>query len=271
MELKLKWEESKRKLLDIIKTYNVPLDKIVLAFSGGKDSMVCYTMLKELDLINKVRIVFSNTKMEFDAINDFIKSVEGVEILENKTALPLVYREFGVPLHSKFSSEMISRLQKHNFNFKDDMFKSYDELISKYPKCKVALSWLTQRNIKMNCPQWLRKVLVDLDFKVSAKCCYKLKKEPFAKFNKDNKILINILGVRKAEGGTRSFAYKSCFYKKGKVHYYLPILDYTDDEIATLIKEKNIPISKAYTLYGCERTGCVGCPFSKHWERERDT
>lgn len=35
-----------------------------------------------------------------------------------------------------------------------------------------------------------------------------------------------------------------------------------------MIKEHNIPISKAYTEYGSVRTGCVGCPFAKDYKKE---
>ncbi len=268
MNLELKWYEAKKKLLDIIDKHQIEHKQIMLAFSGGKDSMVCYTMLKELNLLEKVKVVFSNTKMEFDAQMEFIKQLGGIEILENNTALPLIYIDYGLPLQSKLVSDMISRLQRHNFDFVNDTYKDYDYLCAKYPKATGAIAWLVGKNFTMNCPKWLKRQLKDIDFKVSPKCCTKLKKEPFKKYEKENNIKLKILGIRKAEGGLRSVVYKSCFFEKNDQYWYLPLLDFNDDEIAQLIKDKNIPLSKAYTLYGCDRTGCVGCPYAKNWEQE---
>lgn len=147
------WEEAKKKLIDIINHYK--FKNILFSYSGGKDSTVVYHLLKELNLLDKINIVFSNTHMEFDAINEFIEKFDNVEIIEPKTALPLIYLKYGLPIHSKYTSEMIHRLQKHNFDFKNDTFKSFNDLIYKYPNCKSCLMWLCKKMLN-----WI--VLIDL-------------------------------------------------------------------------------------------------------------
>lgn len=41
----------------------------------------------------------------------------------------------------------------------------------------------------------------------------------------------------------------------------MPIIDWTKEIEEEFIQKYNIPLSKAYTEYGCKRTGCVGCPY----------
>lgn len=176
-ELDFLWEESKRKLKDFVEHNKIPLDKIALSFSGGKDSTVLYELCKEVGIIDKIHVVFSNTKMEFETINDFIKSFNNIEVIEPQSALPIIYLKYGLPIHSKYTSEMLNRLQRHNFDFVNDTYKDFDELILKYPKCRSGLKWVTGKNVKLNCPEWLRRQLKDITFKVSNKCCEILKKD----------------------------------------------------------------------------------------------
>lgn len=47
----------------------------------------------------------------------------------------------------------------------------------------------------------------------------------------------------------------------------LPLIDWTDEDISEYIDKYNVPLSRAYTVYGLDRTGCAGCPFSQHLEK----
>ncbi len=268
-----KWFEAKKKFLDLIQHHKIEPEKIVVSFSGGKDSTLLLQLIEECGLKNKVRVVFFDTLMEFQAIYDFIKLKESqgwiIEKTKPELPAPLIYKKFGVPFKSKHDSEMLERLQKHNFDFKQDTLKSYDELILKYPKCKVGILWITQSNIKMNCPNWLRNELATngLDFKIANKCCTYLKKKPVAKFNKENDIKLSLVGIRQAEGGIRS-RINTCINIHDDNIKFFPLLFLTDDDVNYLIESKNIELCKAYTEYGLKRTGCVGCPFGRERERE---
>lgn len=175
-----KYEEAKTKLKDFVSFSNINLEQIALAFSGGKDSTLVLKMIEDLGWKNKIKVVFCNTFMELKPTLDFVnkKRSEGWVIDETRPSkpAPIIYKEDGLPVHSKFSSDMISRLQKHNFNFNEDIDKSYEFLIKKYPNAKGALKWLTKQNIMINCPSYLKEKLNTIDFKVSNKCCYYLKK-----------------------------------------------------------------------------------------------
>lgn len=77
-------------------------------------------------------------------------------------------------------------------------------------------------------------------------------------------------GERAAEGGARlsnmqariNKGGSACTRTKGNMIVKLPIVDWTDEDIDEFIKAYNVPLSKAYTIYGADRTGCIGCPFA---------
>ncbi len=270
----LKWHESKRKLMDLIDTYKIPLNQIAVSFSGGKDSTLLLRLIDECGLKNKVKVVFFNTNMEYEATYRFIELLksQGWEIQQTQPKLPapLIYKKYGVPVQSKQTSEFINRLQKHNFDFVNDTFKPIEELRIKYHNCQMALNWLTGQNITINCPKWLKQKLSQgVDFKIANRCCEFLKKKPVKDFNKEHNIILSIIGVRSAEGGARKYAYKSCMDLKDKNNMrYYPLLDFSDEEVWDIIKDKQVKLSDCYEVYGLTRTGCVGCPFSKNYKQE---
>ena len=77
-------------------------------------------------------------------------------------------------------------------------------------------------------------------------------------------------GERADEGGARltnmeariSKGGSACTKTRGNMIVKLPIVDWTDEDIDEFIKAYNVPLSKAYTVYGADRTGCIGCPFA---------
>ena len=76
-------------------------------------------------------------------------------------------------------------------------------------------------------------------------------------------------GVRKAEGGARRSAYKTCFSSNDAgCDEYRPIFWYLADTKKVYETHYNIQNSRCYSEYGLKRTGCAGCPFSKNFEAE---
>lgn len=96
------------------------------------------------------------------------------------------------------------------------------------------------------------------------------KKKPFDKWAKDHDVKGYMTGERAAEGGARlsnmqariNKGGSACTRTKGNMIVKLPIVDWTDEDIDEFIKAYNVPLSKAYTIYGADRTGCIGCPFA---------
>ena len=85
-----------------------------------------------------------------------------------------------------------------------------------------------------------------------------------------------IQGIRRSESRKRAERYKepeTCrvYSAKEKVKVYLPILEWTDNDVAEFIKERNIKCHPLYYSDGqfdvTKRLGCMGCPLVSRKKR----
>lgn len=246
---------------------------IVVAFSGGSDSDTVLNLLKECGYFPKS--VFFDTGIEYLATYEHIDKVirDGfyVEKIRAIKTVPIANKEYGVPFISKYVSEMLSRLQKHNFNFEDHGALEYDELVILYPNALMAIKWWCNKNaskrLNIERDKFLKEFLIEnngVNFKISNKCCDTTKKIPVEKYIKKNKIDLLIMGIRKEEAGIRSFSYTSCFVKNEKKSYskFFPIFWWDDNMKKWYDETRKVSHSRAYTEYGFSRTGCAGCPYA---------
>lgn len=256
---------------------NSPLyDKIICTVSGGADSDVMLDIVWKCDLDDKVTYVWFDTGLEYQATKVHLEYLEkryGIQIQRFKAikSIPTSCREYGQPFMSKYASEMISRLQRHNFKWED---KPFDELYKEYPDCKVALQWWCNCNISnrfdISRNKYLKEFMIanPPQFKISNKCCKYAKKDLVHKVIAENGYELEVNGVRKAEGGIRDVAYKTCFDSDGDWDRYRPLFWYADEDKRRYEEHYGVTHSKCYTEYGLKRTGCVGCPFGKRFEAE---
>ena len=112
----------------------------------------------------------------------------------------------------------------------------------------------------------------DFNIVPSKACCDWMKKKPFEAFAKENGYEGTLQGVRIQEGGARSTAAmkrikagsKLCTWIKHGVIQKAPIIDWSEDDVNAFIEKYNVPLSRAYTEFGFERTGCMACPYSRN-------
>lgn len=292
MDLKLKFDilDVEAKAKSILKKKK----RILFSYSGGKDSDILLDLFKKLNLLNNVKIVFFDTGIEWNAQKKHIlKRIDegfNIEIIRAFKPVSLCSKQYGEPFVSKYVSEMLSRLQKHNFDFQNDGKLTYPELIIKFPKCLGGLRWWcnyygskydtnnknkenyggsfkSSFNIARN--KYLKEFLIKygLPFKVTNKCCHYSKKMTSHKFEKEYQPDLIIHGVRKAEGGIRSKKYKACFLSNKNL--YMPIFWWNNQQMDKYKKEFNIKLSDCYEIYNLKRTGCAGCPFGRELNFER--
>lgn len=258
-----------------IKSYK----NILCSISGGSDSDLMMDLFCRIDK-DKIKFVFFDTGLEYRATKDHLNELEDrynikIEWIRAKKPIPITCKEYGQPFISKQVSEWIERLQRHNFKWED---KKFDELYKEYPKCKSSLRWWCNEfgdNSKFNIcyNKGLKEFMImnPPQFKISSKCCKFAKKDPVHEFIKKNNFDLNCYGVRKAEGGVRSTAYKNCFTNNatnGDIDEYRPIFWYKEDTKRVYEQYFNINHSKCYREYGLKRTGCAGCPYNKDFEKE---
>lgn len=258
-------------------------DKIMCSISGGSDSDILIDLCQKYDWRDKITFVFFDTGLEFEATKGHLDELEErynirIERIRAVKPIPTCCREYGQPFLSKQVSEWIERLQRHNFAWEDEPL---DVLLQRYPKCRAALRWwcndfetekegkLSRFNINYN--KYLKEFIIQNPpaFRISNKCCHFAKKLVAKNYIKNNNFDLNIYGVRKAEGGARNSAYKSCFSSnEGDIDEYRPIFWYLADTKKTYEEHYNIQHSDCYEVYGLKRTGCAGCPFGRDFEEE---
>ena len=85
-----------------------------------------------------------------------------------------------------------------------------------------------------------------------------------------------IQGIRRSESRNRAERYKEpemcrVYSAKEKVKVYLPILEWTDQDVEEFIKERNIKCHPLYYRGGqfdvTQRLGCMGCPLTSRKKR----
>lgn len=250
---------------------------IVCSISGGSDSDIMLDICTKVDENKKINYVYFDTGLEYKATKDHLNYLENrynINIIRYKAIkpIPLTSIKYGQPFLSKRVSEMMMRLQRHNFKWEDEPFEI---LYERYPKCKSALQWWTNSNesIRLNIDynKYLKDYIIQNPptFNISNKCCQYAKKDLIHKIIKDNKYELSISSIRRSEGGARAIAYKSCFDENESLcDNYRPLFWYTNDDKLVYENHYNIIHSKCYTQYGLERTGCAGCTFGKDFENE---
>lgn len=248
---------------------------IVCSISGGADSDIVLDMCTKLDPDKKIKYVFFDTGLESKATKkhlDYLEQKYNIKIERQKAIkpIPTCCREYGVPFLSKHVSEMISRLQRHNFKWED---KPFDELIKEYPHCKSALEWWCNKKIRRDGKigslniardKYLKEFMIENppDFPISNKCCTYAKKEVAKRYYKEVDADLSMIGIRKAEGGVRSVTYKSCFTPGEQRDEFRPVFWFTNQTKIKYEDVYEVIHSDCYKVYGFTRTGCMGCPYN---------
>lgn len=258
--------------------YLDPNKNIVVSVSGGSDSDIILDFVYQCGFLDKVKLVWFDTGMEYDATKRHLDYLEArynchIERIKAYKPIPSCVKQYGVPFISKFISEQIERLQRHNFQWEDE---PVDVLLERYPGCKCSIQWwcnvhsFNQWNISYK--KYLKEFLIENPptFSISSKCCVYSKKKTAKRYYKENATDVCITGMRMAEGGVRQGAYKSCYesYSSNQPDSYRPIWWYTQQDKEEYNRAYAIKNSDCYTKYGFRRTGCVCCPFGLQLEHE---
>ena len=217
--------------------------------------------------------MFFNTGLEYEATKQHLCELEqkySINIKRISAVKPILttVKEYGYPFASKYISNKISQLQKHNFHFNADTY--YEDDMLNFSHMKDALKWWHNKysfhSWRIDRRHLLKEFLCTHhpDFPISDKCCYFTKKLPIHKFLSNSYADLNIIGVRKAEGGIRQ-ATLNCFtYSEELGAIFRPIFWFTNKDKADYCKIFGITHSDCYTVYGMKRTGCAGCPYDLH-------
>ena len=246
------------KIQSIIRKYEE--DNFYISFSGGKDSTVLSALVDMALPNNKIPRIYANTGIELNMIRDFVielsKTDNRIQIIKPSIPIKKVLEKEGYPFKSKIHSNCVNLYQT------DPARKMWQGYIGKRPE-----HWHTR-----TCPKILMYQFTENNkLRISDRCCVKLKEEPLLNWAKHNKKDIAIIGIMQEEGGRRTQS--TCLQFSGKkLKKFQPLVPITKDWEDWFIKTYNIKICDIYKPpYNFERTGCKGCPFSIHIQRELDT
>lgn len=239
------------KLIEYFETH----ERISISVSGGSDSdsivhLVC-TYFPEF--LEKCKFVFVNTGLEYGATKRHLCDLEkqyGIEIdrIRGQSVVSVV-RKYGIPILSKYKSEMIRKHMNGNqyawgYIFGDKVKTNHSMMFTDAQKILV-------------------QYLVDNQIKISALCCKYSKKKPLQHFQKEHEIDLSVTGERRAEGGQRALAHLSCFQAyKNDIPRYMPLWWWSNETKRIFKETEGIRYSDCYEVYGMKRTGCCGCPFN---------
>ena len=108
--------------------------------------------------------------------------------------------------------------------------------------------------------------LIELDFKISHKCCDVLKKNPFKQFEKETN-LHSIVGTMAGDSHLRyqMYARSGCNSFAGKIESK-PLSFWYGEDIWEYMNEHHIGYSQIYDM-GERTTGCMFCMFGAHREK----
>lgn len=186
---------------------------IMCSISGGGDSDVALDIIHKVDIDKKVRYVWFDSGLEYEATKRHLEYLEkryGIKIERERAIkpIPTTCKEYGQPFLSKLVSTYIAELQKVGFQWEDEDFET---LCKKYKNCMQSLSWWTNRYMPANGDYgsftigryaYLKEFMIQNPptFKISSECCKYAKKDVSDMLIAKHNVDLMIVGMRKSEG-----------------------------------------------------------------------
>lgn len=248
----------------IIEWYQHWKGKVVVSFSGGKDSTVLLTIARQL--YPDIPAVFCNTGLEYPEIQKFVRDFGNVDIITPEMRFDRVVSAYGYPLISKEVSEAVYYARAIRKEGEPEKFWSRKHFKEERKKTSFypMLKWLPLAS--------------ELPALIGHKCCNYMKKYPDSKYRKQNNYK-PIIGTLAEESWIRRQKwYKTgCNSFEGQKAASKPLSFWTEQDILQYLSDYGIKIASVYgdivgepgNLHctGCTRTGCVFCGFGAHLEK----
>lgn len=281
LPLEAKIKMTKRRVREWVNKWGD--DGVYVSFSGGKDSTVLLDIVRED--YPSVEAVFVDTGLEYPEIREFVKTFDNVTILRPKMSFFNVIKTYGYPLISKEVANTIDAARKNIAAGKLDTLR-VRKIMGNIERKKEGKSRYNHEKYKP---------LLDVDFAISDKCCDVMKKTPAKLFNRQSgkKPILATMADESLFRQTTWLKY-GCNSFEGKKASSKPMSFWTEQDVLLYIKTKGLRIASVYgdvvyaeepqqmriedygvasghidrlIMTGCERTGCMFCPFGCHLEK----
>lgn len=194
-----------------------------ISFSGGKDSTVLHYLIDKALPNNNIPRLFLNTGIEYKAVLDFVKSMaqndSRIIIYNSGVNIKQMLNDKGYPFKSK---EHANKVSMYKNNSKSEAVKKYiDNVGTRYGVPKILEYQFKEQ----------------LDFKISDRCCFELKKNIAHKWAVENNKTITLTGMRSSEGGQRS-GITCAIFNKGKLKKFHPLAPVDDNFMAQFLQRE---------------------------------
>nr|MCK4930044.1 phosphoadenosine phosphosulfate reductase family protein [Nanoarchaeota archaeon] len=235
-----------------------------VSFSGGKDSTILSHLTLSMGL--KLEHVFSNTRLEYPGCVTFSKKWCEKNDVKLTTVLPEflpgdIWKKYGYPMFSKEIAELLERARLgRKLPFKH------------IKKIKGFVRKLGYKG-KLDDIERLKNFLTYRGIRISAKCCYFLKKKPMKDWQEKSGKKVAIMGVRAEESQMRRVVWvrKGCIYETKDQVVVHPIIFFTDNDIHEYAKKYKIKFADIYYKpHNLKRNGCYCCGFGAHIAKENN-
>lgn len=258
LELKVEW--TKAKIREWVRYWG--LDGVYVSFSGGKDSTVLLHLARQI--YPDIKAVFIDTGLEYPEVREYVRTWDNVDWVRPAKSFRQVVEENGYPVVNKTVSAIVEQIRR----------KADDEYNIQRWKYGILRDG-TKTTYRLPEQWWF---LLDVDFKISDRCCYKLKKTPVKRYERANGV-VPIMGTKVGDANKRKIEYykNGCNSFEGRRPMSRPLSIWTDQDVLRYIKENNIPIAKCYgeivekdgklDVTGLKGTGCMFCMFGVHMEQ----
>lgn len=283
--------------LRIMEWYHRWNGKVAVSFSGGADSTVLLDLARRT--IPDIPALFINTTMEYPEIIRFVKGFENVDMIKPKITYTKVVKKYGYPVVSKEIAGYIYRMKtydgcmeayKNGIHLKSAEWlrDNFSAVPFSFMKCMFGLSKRTEERFletgiippsMFAIPkQW--RYLINAPFMINDRCCYHLKKAPQARYCKEtgNKPIIGTL-AEESLYRRQVWLNRGCNAFEAKMPTSTPLSFWRKQDILEYLKITKIPYCSLYgdivedanrrlRFTGYQRTGCAGCLFGCHLEKE---
>lgn len=286
LPLEYKVALTEKRILEYVSEYGT--NGVYISFSGGKDSTVLLHIARSI--LPDIEAVFVDTGLEYPEIRKFVHTFDNVTIIRPKMRFDQVISKYGYPLISKQVSDALHYAKSN---------------ISSGKTTRRLLS-LTGNNIRKSGKQSIYnyeryKPLIDVDFRISAKCCDVMKKSPGKSFQQSNDThIITAQMASESTMRTTTWLQFGCNSFNAKHPFSNPMSFWTEQDVLHYIYKYHIPIASVYgeiisefelsnlkrlklfddnsninSIYeycslcttGCRRTGCFACLYGMHLEK----
>lgn len=217
----------------IEKALNITEGKIVISYSGGKDSEVLLHLARIIK--PDIHWVYVNTGMEYPEIVYWVR-----ERLKREP-------ELGDIIHPKVKAQEI--IAKRGF-----------PLISKQVSLDISNARSTGR-VSSYIPSYALPLLTK-KYSISPSCCYYLKKKPLIHYMKDKGINGTLVGLKATDSRRRleSWKIKGCIFTDKYSHIKAnPLSIWRNEDVLKYIKDNHIDLCPIYECM--DSTGCCFCGF----------